>query len=348
MRSHPSGALAFTVSMLTLAAGVLAQPPQADVAALQKDRLTARTTFLDRTQPVATRLAAIQRMGYPDDKTFAALLDIARDPSQPSLIRTAAFKRHKFDQAYFDAAMKTLADPADGDEALDTSLILDVGQRITFRSPPEVRQQFQGVLRTLLDDKRPRVRLQAYRVLVASHDTVALNRLSESLRTGTNVPVPLSEAINLLNEDGPVSYIAVIRPYLDHADSAVRAQAARALSVDPQSRPRIAAMARDVGAPTEVRLLALRALAREDESFPEYAIGIVANAKDNPRVREAAMSAMVGRMNYKTVNAASQVRFAAAVRGIAAEPRADKALQSAAAELHAYLVKTFPAVRQAQ
>jgi hypothetical protein len=107
-------------------------------------------------------------------------------------------------------------------------------------------------------------------------------------------------------------------------------------------------MARDMGAPTEVRLLALRALAREDEAFPEYAIGIVGNAKDNPRVREAAMSALAGRMNYKNINSTLQVRFATVVRSLAVEPRADKALQSAAAELHAYLVKTFPAVRQSQ
>ena len=348
MQFHLPGALVLAVPMLAMAIPVLAQPPQADVAALQKERQTSIATFLDRAQPVAARLAAIERMGYPDDRTFAALLDIGRDATQPSAIRTAAFKRHKFDEAYFDAVTKILADPADGDETLETNLILDLGQRITFRSPPAAQQRFQGVLRTLLDDKRPRVRLQAYRVLVATHDSVALSGLSESLRTRTNVPVPLSEAIKLLNEDGPVSYIGVIRPYLEHADPAVRAQAARALSVDPQSRPRIAAMARDMGTPVEVRLLALRALAREDDGFPEYATAIVGNAKDNPRVREAAMQAMAGRMNYNNVDSTSQVRFATVVRGIANEARSDKVLQSAAAELHAYLVKTFPAIRQAQ
>lgn len=348
MRCQLPGALALAVPMLVMAIPVVARAQQADVATLQKERQTSTAMFLDRAQPVAARLAAIERMGYPDVKTFAALLDIGRDSTQPSAIRTAAFKRHKFDEAYFDAATKILADPADGDENLDLNLVLDLGQRITFRSPPEAQQRFQGVLRTLLDDKRARVRLQAYRVLVASHDNVALSRLSESLRTRTNVPVPLSEAIKLLNEDGSVSYIGVIRPYLDHADPAVRAQAARALSVDPQSRPRIAAMARDMGTPVDVRLLALRALAREDDGFPEYVIGIVGNAKDNPRVREAAMQAMAGRMNYKNVDSTSQIRFASVVRGIANEARSDTALQSAAAELHAYLVKTFPAVRQAQ
>jgi hypothetical protein len=103
-----------------------------------------------------------------------------------------------------------------------------------------------------------------------------------------------------------------------------------------------------VRSPVEVRLLALRALAREDDGFPEYAIAIVGDARENPRVREAAMKGMAGRMNYKNVDSNLQIRFAAAVKGIAGEVRADKALQSAAAELHAYLIKTFPAVRQAQ
>ena len=94
-----------------------------------------------------------------------------------------------------------------------------------------------------------------------------------------------------------------------------------------------------------MRLLALRALAREDDGFPEYAITIVGNVKENPRVREAAMQAMAGRMNYKTVDPKLQIRFATVVQAIASEPGADKALQSAAAELHAYLLKTFPAVR---
>jgi hypothetical protein len=333
------------LTILAMAIPALAQPPQPGVDAQRQEKQRATATFLDRSQPVAARLAAIDRMGYPDAKTQAALLDIGRDVTQNSAIRAAALRRHKFDEPYFDAILKILEDPADGDENLDTGLILDLGRRITFRSPPAAQQRFQAALRGLLDDTRPRVRLQAYRVLVASHDTVAINRLSESLRTRTNVPVPLSEAINLLNEDGPVNHIGVIRPYLDHDAAAVRAQAARALSVDPQSRPRIVAMAQDVRSPLEVRLLALRALAREDDGFPEYAIAIVGNARENPRVREAAMQAMVGRMNYKTVDPALQVRFATAVRAIASEPRADKALQTAAAELAAYLLKTFPAVR---
>jgi hypothetical protein len=345
MRLHlPLGALAIVI-MVATAMPVFAQPPQPNVEALRQERQKATAIFLDRSQPVPARLAAIGRMGYPDDKTQAALLEIGTDRTQNSAIRAAALRRHKFDEPYFDAAVKILDDPADGDENLDTNLVLDLGQRITFRSPPAAQQRFQAVLRKLLDDPRPRVRLQAYRVLVASHDSVAIGRLSESLRTRTNIPMPVGEAINLLNEDGPVNHIGVIRPYLDHQDAVVRAQAARALSVDPESRPRIISMVQDPRTPVDVRLLALRALAREDDGFPEYAVAMVGNVRENPRVREAAMRAMAGRMNYKAVDPKLQIRFATAVRAIASEPRADKALQSAAAELHAYLLKAFPAVR---
>ncbi len=333
------------LTVLAIAIPVFAQPPQPDVEALRQERQRATATFLDRSQPVEARLAAIERMGYPDEKTQIALLEIGRDGTQNSAIRAAAFRRHTFDEPFFDAVLKILEDPADGDEDLDTRLVLELGKRITFRSPPVVQQRFQAVLRGLLDDTRPRVRLQAYRVLVATHDSVAINRLSEALRTRTNVPVPLSEAINLLNDDGPVNHIGVLRPYLDHPEAAVRAQAARALSVDPESRPRIAAIAQDARAPLEVRLLALRALAREDDNFPEYAVAIVVDVNENPRIREAAMRAMAGRMNYKAVDQKLQIRFATAVKAIASEPRADKALQSAAAELHAYLLKAFPIVR---
>ena len=137
-----------------MAMQVMAQPPQANVEALQQERQRAIATFLDRSQPVKVRLAAIERMGYPDAKTFAALLEIGKDSKENSAIRTAALRRHKFDEAYFDAVTKILEDPADGDENLDTNLVLDLGQRITFRSPPAAQQRFQAVLRKLLDDKR--------------------------------------------------------------------------------------------------------------------------------------------------------------------------------------------------
>ena len=336
------------VAALMLTLPIYAQTPAVDVQALRQEKAAATATFLNKTQGVQPRLAAIAKMGYPETKTFEALLEIGRDTAENSAIRKAALHRHRFDEKYFAVVTKILEDPSDGDEDLDANLVLDLGQRVTFRAPAEVRQRMQVVLRKLLDDQRARVRLQAYRVLVASHDATAINRLTESLQAKRNFPVPLPEAINLLNDDGPVSHIVAVRPYLDHADPAVKAQAARVLSVDPQSRAKIVAFVRDPRTPREVRLLALRALAREDEKFPDYAIPLVQDAQGDPQVREMAMQTLTGRMNNNKVDARSQVRFAEAVKRVSSENRGDKKLQSAASELHAYLVKTFPAVKQAQ
>ena len=336
------------VTALVLAFPIYAQQPAVDVEVLRQEKASATATFLNKTQGVQARLAAMAKMGYPETKTFEALLEIGRDTAENSAIRKAALHRHRFDEKYFAVVTKILEDPVDGDEDLDTNLVLNLGQRVTFRAPAEVRRRMQVVLRKLLDDKRDRVRLQAYRTLVASHDAIAINRLSESLQAKKNFPVPLPEVINLLNEDGPVSHIVAVRPYIDHADPAVKAQAARALSVDPQSRAKIVAFVRDPRTAREVRLLALRALAREDEKFPEYAIPLMQDAQGDPQVREVAMQTFTGRMNNNKVDARSQVRFAEAVKRVSSENRGDKKLQSAASELHAYLVKTFPAVKQAQ
>src|SRR5688572_10672000 len=132
MRFHLAAARALAaLPILAMAIPVLAQPQPANVEALRQVKESATVTFLNRSQPVAARLAAIEKMGYPDAKTFAALLNIGKDQKESSAIRTVALRRHKFDEAYFDAMTKILEDPADGDENLDTNLVLDLGQRIT-------------------------------------------------------------------------------------------------------------------------------------------------------------------------------------------------------------------------
>src|SRR5687767_11847328 len=103
-----------SLATLMMTSSVFAQP-KPNVDALRTERQAATATFLDRSQPVAARLAAIERMGYPDDNTQAALLGIGRDVTQNNAIRAAAFRRHKFDEPYFEAVLKVLDDPKDGD-----------------------------------------------------------------------------------------------------------------------------------------------------------------------------------------------------------------------------------------
>ena len=151
---------------LTPPAGLHAQTKVDDVEAYRAAKSAATATFLDKRRPKEERLAAAKDLGYPDDTTFAALLDIGADQSQDDAIRWEALRRHRYDDNYVDAVLKILSEPNDGGEDLHANLIGDLSRR-TIKPPPEMRQRIQAVLRKLLDDPRDKVRLYAFRALVA-------------------------------------------------------------------------------------------------------------------------------------------------------------------------------------
>jgi hypothetical protein len=307
--------------------------------------LDAQTTpFFDKSRPDAERLRAVQSLGYPDERTKEALFAVGADRTQSDAIRWEALRRLQYGLKYREVVLQILANPNDGGEQLDADLIRDLARKTAFRLPVEDQQRIQSVERVLLSDTRDRVRLEAYRVLVSNHDAVAINRLVDGLRGGVAVPIPLPDAIELLDDDGAVSYISVLRPYLDHKDPRVQARAARALALDPDSRPQIVRLAVNGASPEEVRFNALRGLAREDSGFLEYAIAIVANRQESPEIRKAAMHEIVGRMNYNPVRDEVQVRFAQTVEALAGERGAK--LQDEARRVLAYLKQAFPAIKK--
>jgi hypothetical protein len=334
---------------LTPAEPLHAQTRIEDPESARDTKRAATAAFLDRNRPEEERLEALKAIGYPEDRTFAALHALGTDRSQSDTIRLEALKRLQFDGKYLDAVLNILEDPKDGGEDLDAGLVEDLNRRATVTPPAQVRQRLQSVFRKLLHDKRDKVRLHAYRAAVSNHDLVAVNILAESLRNGQNVPIPLADAIDLLDFDGAVNHIGTLRPYLHHEDPRVQAKAARALAVDPESRPAIVQMARNPRAPEEVRLNALRSLAREDSQFGSYAIPLVEDVREDASIRYAAMHAFVGRMNYNQVAPAEQLRFAQAVEKLAVEKDLRTAearqLHESAQELREYLKQAFPEIR---
>lgn len=322
---------------------------QIDTAALREVKRRATETFLDSTRPVAERLQAAPRLGYPEPSTFARLLQVGSNAREPDTIRLIALKRARYDDRYFEAVLAIIANQTES-EMLAAGLIEDITRRTTFRQPAELRQRLQSALRDRLSDPRPAVRLWAYRSLVAMHDQVAIDRLVESLRSGANVPIPLPDAINLLDVDGPEKHIVTVRPYLRHADPAVQAQAARALAVDPESRPVIVNLTTNRQTANVVRINALRALSREDTGFVEYAVRLMSNSNEVPDIRYAAMKAAAGRLNYHREPATTQVGFARAVLQLASQQgitTADRRnVGTEAQRLIPHLCRSFPAVRR--
>jgi hypothetical protein len=347
----PGGVILGTAVAACLATGLLqAQTKLADPEAYHATVRAAAATFFDSRRPDAERLEAAKGIGHPEPDSVPAFLAVGNDRAQSDAVRRTALGLVSHRETFLDAALKILEDPEDGGEELDAGLIEDISRRSAFRIPVREQQRVQEVERKLLVDKRDKVRLFAFRALGGNHDLVALNLLAESLRRQVNILIPLPEAIDILDDDGSANYISVLRPYLNHQDPAVQARAARALALDPESRPRIVELATNSQSPQEVRVNALRGLAREDDKFPSYAIALVENAKENPSVRYTAMHDFVGRMNYNKVGAEDQVRFARAVEKVAAEeaPRNEDAqkLREAAKQLFPYLKKVFPDIRK--
>ena len=328
---------------------VYAQPTDAEVNALQAAKIQATATFLDSSQPLAARLAATDGLGYPTEETFNELLSVGQDNTDEDAIRLIALKRYRYDQDYIDTVLNIIADITENDE-FAAALIEDISRRTTFRQSAETRQLLQNALRERLTDSRPAVRLAAYRAAVSSHDALAIDQLVESLRAGGPFPIPLADAIELLDVDGPNKHLVTIRPYLINPDPSVQAQAARVLAVDPDSRQNVIDLAFTSTSPREVRLNALRALSREDEQYLDYALRLMANRSEDADVRYAAMRGGMVRLNYHNEPVDSQIHFALGVQSLSGQSgvvtSGDLDVGVEAKRLIAHLRRYFPAIKK--
>lgn len=324
----------------------MAAQDKQDTVRLKLNKEAATNTFFDKARPRTERLNAIKNMGYPEDATFNRLINLAKDKGEDKDIRLAALKKHRYDEVYFSTALQILNDATEP-ASLKAGLIKDLGQRTTFRMPSEMRQQLQSALRARLDDPDQSVRLAAYRVLVAAHDIVAIDKLVESLRTNTNT-IPVADGIELLDVDGSGKHFTTLRPFLNHPDPNVQAQASKALANDPESRGRVVQLATNKSINKDTRINALRGLARDDRNFMNYAINIIVDMQESADVRYAAMKDAMGRINYQHEPDTNQIRLAQAVERVAggrpARTSDGKELTAEAKTLLAHLKRYYPVI----
>lgn len=355
-RTHPTwlrrtGAAGALLAALWLGSPISeahAQDGEFDVealrAALERDEQLVRSTQAGTED----RLAALQRVRYPDDEFAAALLGLGADRSEPPELRLAVLQRALFGPEYLDVVFGIIED-LEEPESLATGLVEDLGRRVTFRQPTDVRQRLQRVLRGRLEDSRPTLRLASFRILVASHDARAVDLLVSGLREGSP-PIPPAEAIALLDLDGTTKHLETVAPFLGDERDDVRAEAARVLASDPDRRSEVVGLVRDPTTAVSIRVRALRALAREDADFFDYALRLMQNRTEAADVRYAAMEGAMVRINYHGEQGPAQVRFAQAVEAIAGGPAATTSggldLKAEAKALLAHLQQNLPAVRR--
>jgi hypothetical protein len=333
----------FSLMMCSLSAADEAE----DAAARQQ----AAQSFLNANLSKSERLAAAQKLGYPDKNTFARLLEVGKDKRQDDEIRWEALKRHPWSNDWVKVVQGILNDPDDGGEFLDANLVKNLSQKTVRLPNAEMRQAIQRTYRQLLDDKRDKVREGAYFVLVSTEDSVAVARLVEGLKDGgANCPVSLNHAIEMIDAAGATRHFNTLRPYLKHEDPRVKAEAARVLAADATSRPEILTLIENSETPVSVRVQALRGMGRYDEQLSSYAIRMIRNKEESPVVRDAAMQAMVGQVNSKRLSESVEVDFAEAIEAFSKDPGLTDVengkLQKQAATTLQNLQKSSPVIKR--
>lgn len=292
---------------------------EAAAAAKRSARKEAIATFLDSSRSKEERLAASNHLGSPEKEILPALLAVGADHGQDDAIRWEALRRQwPASDKWLDVVLKILADPKDGGEELHTNLIRAVSSRMPRGMREEVKPRILATFRKIFDDPRENVRIGAFHAAVCNDDSIAMNLVTESLRKGKDFPIPLASLMDLAARY-PGHYVDVLRPYLDHTDPQVQAIAAHSLSVDPKSRPMIVAIIKNPNAPEVVRTRALSGMIHKDPTLADYALPLMEDINENPKVRHAAMMALLGRMNWHKTELAIQSRYAKTLEKIAAD-----------------------------
>lgn len=309
----------------------------------QEDRAATLRTLADKQVPSKERVALGWQFGTARSaEEVKALQALANDVQQDDDVRFVAIMTLREDPSFRPVIVRILRDPANGGAVLRVKAIHHLGRLRLNPNSGEFRELLD-VLRALLKDPRPEVRYQAVSRLVAHKDPAGIQALTDSLREPKDAVATKPQAIELLRIAGPGAHTALIRPYLDDADPNVRREAALALGVDPESRPRIALLLKDKKQPIEVRKAALEGLSL-DPGFASYALEIVKDDGEDNDMRLFAVERLAGTPQFSAMAAPDQITFAKVADSIA-KSGAPEALTERARIARTALQTTSPAVR---
>jgi hypothetical protein len=347
---HGKGLIAMALSLTFLfdcssAFAIDIEEAASKVESLRQKRRQVIQTLLDKKQKKEQRLEAFREMVKRDREEFETLFHIFEDRDEDDDIRWAALRNQPLDEKLMAAELDVLRDASNGSAKFHANLISDLGSRARLQHHSKIFQNLMQTVRGLLTDQREEVKGAAIRFLTPMQDPAALELVVEGLRDPGKALVSISEAIELLHNAGAGNRTRVIRPYLDHPDTIVRAKAALVAAIDAESRPRIIRLLKDRSQPAEVRLASLRGLSGSDKTFPGYALEIIRDRSEEIEVRKAAINRFVGFMNYNPVAKTDQIEFTRVIHEMAvAEAAGPGSLGELAQQVSSYVQKSFPPV----
>jgi peroxiredoxin len=251
----------------------------------------------NRKLTTSQRLAAVQSLESAAAPAGQSLLAVARAKDEDDVLRAGALRAAQQVDAptWIDEALTILKDrdASHATLAVETVNLLSEAMMLTTRGTAR-RNEIATALDSALSDPREPVRLAAlWAVVGMDHSATAVAVLTQALNSPAGAPFTPHDAIRgLALARQATANAPLIRPYLAHADPALRALAVSALAGDADSRPAILQLLADRAQPLEVRLAALRAIGREDSATVAAVLDLATNADEPTALRVEAVATL--------------------------------------------------------
>jgi len=256
------------------------------------------TMVLDAQRPLAERIEAgkLLRLAQVDDRQAKSLLGVLGTPTEQTPLRSQALRTLQDLPAsvWVGAASDVLKPSSGADPSLQLESIRALSNELMFGRDGHHRQHaIADVLRRSLESDHVGVRVAALRTLAPMADAQAIATAATALQAGPEGRIPPASAIQALVASGKaLEYTASIRPYLAHRDPTVRAAAASALALDPQSRGPLLDLITSKAQPYEVRSVAIENLAAGAYGLLPGVLSVAANPQESSRLRAEALASI--------------------------------------------------------
>jgi uncharacterized protein (UPF0147 family) len=255
--------------------------------------------LLDTSKTKAKRLSGVDdSFGLRKQSDVADAGNIVRDKKQHVEVRIAALNQISFKVGeqinlieLMFAILKDAGEPGELRRAA-----LRVLQQAAFTSSlfQSKRPEFLDVLRQIIDDPDPEIRVRVIEELAKEKDDYVQQRLIEGLNDKKKALVPPEKAIQFLGYDIHSEYFPVLKDVVaDPPNQAARVEAVRLLGADAGSKDLLTEIVRDKSEKSEVRQVgaaALQALAPEE--FEAYAKQIVMDDSDFNEIKSVVINAV--------------------------------------------------------
>jgi uncharacterized protein (UPF0147 family) len=255
--------------------------------------------LLDTSKTKAKRLSGIEdSFGLRKQSDVADAGDIVRDKKQHVEVRIAALNQISFkvgEQSNLIELMFVILKDA-GEPSELRRAALRMLQQAAFTSSlfQSKRPEFLDVLRQIIDDPDPEIRVRVIEELAKEKDDYVQQRLIEGLNDKKKALVPPEKAIQFLGYDIHSEYFPVLKDVVaDPPNQAAKVEAVRLLGADADSKDLLTEIVQDKSEKSEVRQVgaaALQALAPEE--FEAHAKQIVMDDDDFDEIKSVVINAV--------------------------------------------------------